>query len=116
MEGKRRSTATALSKDQETELIESYLDEKYRQPGARSNHSKKSKYTSSSKLTKSSLFKTLMRKEDSQTTKNKELDIQIHLLQGSRDNLAREEETFLMRFEKMSEQFIIHLDQLLRRH
>jgi hypothetical protein len=61
---KRRNTGLAHSKEQESEMIEAYLEEKFQHnSGARSNHSKKSKYTSSSKLTKSSLFKTILKRE-----------------------------------------------------
>lgn len=76
------SIATSNSKDFESDLIDSYLDDKYN-TGAKSNQSKKSKYTSNSKLTKSSLFKTINKKEESQSQRGKELEIQIHLLKGS---------------------------------
>ena len=96
MEHKRKITCY---KESDSDLIESYLEEKYNQHGgARSNHSKKSKFTSRSKLTKSSLFRTILKKEDSESAKTKDLDVQLYLLNGSLDTLKNGEETFLNKF------------------
>jgi len=62
MESKHRFSVPILCNHQEADLIESYLDDKYGTAEAKSSHSKKSKYTSSSKLTKSSLFRLILKK------------------------------------------------------
>lgn len=87
MQRERRKT---VHKEQDTtDQIESYLNEKYH-TSVHSSHSKKSKYTTSSKLTKSTLFKTIRKQNDNETDKSKDLDIQIHLLQNSLGNLRRD--------------------------
>lgn len=74
---------------QESDLVSSYLQQQHLHPDDKSSHSKKSKYTSSSKLTKSSLFRLILKREDSRTLKIKEVDVQIHLLEGSLTNLQK---------------------------
>ena len=49
-------------------------------------------------MTKSSLFKTILKKEETELTKSKDLDVQLYLLNGSLENIRMGEETFLGRF------------------
>ena len=120
MEGKRKTSSTLLlSKEQESDLIESYLDNPHPHHHhqqcnpAKSNNSKKSKFTSRSKLTKSSLFRTIFRREDSELSASKDHEVQLYLLQGSVDTLVLNQESYLHKFEGMAGEYLSKLDNWL---
>lgn len=64
-------------------------------------------------MTKSSLFKTIMKKDESASQRNREQEIQLHLLKGSLENIRKEQEGYLMNFEKMAEEFVGKIDAML---
>ena len=110
---KKDSIDSLYISKQETNLIESFLEEKYRSVGSRSKNLKKSKYTSNSKLTKSSLFKTIMKKPDTPEQRNKERQVEVHLLEGSLDNLSLQQRNFWAGVEKVVEGQVAHIDRII---
>ena len=110
---KKDSMGSVYTSKQESDLIESFLEDKYRSVGSRSNNSKKSKYTSNSKLTKSSLFKTILKKTDSPEQRDKERQVEVHLLEGSLENVALQQKNFWAGVERAAEGHAAPLDRLI---